>query len=163
MMLKIIAIAGVILLGIVRLFNEFDTPTKRVQPENLNAFIQKENILNPKIIRLIDSKSYLFSDEMNTIYVYEGNGNSKISYGVPRDGVVFGGLEKGSFGLIIHNIDILQHGSYYRLIIDGESKTYDYNRETYLIVQDNRIWNPVPQVTIEFLSKQKKTLFKQTF
>ncbi len=133
-MLKIIAIAGVILLGIVRLFNDFDTPTKRVQPEKLNAFIQKENILNPKI-----------------------------SYGVPRDGVVFGGLEKGSFGLIIHNNDILQHGSYYKLIIDGESKTYDYNRETYLIMQDNRIWNPVPQVTIEFLSKQKKTLFKQTF
>ncbi len=163
MMLKIIAIAGVILLGIVRLFNDFDTPTKPVQPEKLNAFIQKENVLNPKTIRLSDSKYYLFSDEMNTIYVYEGNGNSHTSRSTPRDGVVFGGLEKGSFGLIIHNNDILQHGSYYKLIIDGENKTYDYNRETYLIVQDNRIWNPVPQVTIEFLSKQKKTLFKQTF
>ncbi|MFD1884768.1 hypothetical protein [Paenibacillus wenxiniae] len=163
MILKTTTIAGVIILGVILLFNDFDTPTKPVQPENLNTFIEKQSIQNPNIIRVSDSKYYLFSDETDTIYVYEGNGNSHTSPGVPRDGIIFGGREVGSFGLIIRNNDILQNASYYKLIIDGESKTYDYNRDRYVVVQDNRIWNPVPQVTIEFLNTHKKTLLKQTF
>ncbi len=161
--LKLITIAGVIILGIILLFNDFDTPTQPVQPENLNTFIEKQNIQSPHIIRVSDSKYYLFSDETNTIYVYEGNENSHTSHGVPRDGIIFGGREVGSFGLIIRNNDILQNASYYRLIIDGESKTYDYNRERYIVVQDNRIWNPVPQMTIEFLNKQEKVIVKENF
>ncbi|WP_322906995.1 hypothetical protein [Paenibacillus campi] len=163
MLLRTTAIAGIIILGSLLLFHNSNNDTKSIQSENINAFIQKEKIQDPNIVRISDSKYYLFSNKSNSVYVYERNGNSHTSHSVPRNGIVFGGLEPGSFGLIIQNDNILKNASKYNLIIDGESKTYEYNHEIYLVVQDQRIWNPTPQVTIEFLDKQQNIILKESF
>ncbi len=163
MILKKISIIAILILGAILVFNQFRPDTTPVKHERLMAFIEKENVQDPVIIPISQSNYYIFSQTTNSIYTYEGNGNSHSSHAVPRNGIVFGGLEKGAFGLIINNQDILEQASQYRLTIDGKSKTYDYHREVYLVVQDSRIWNPVPQVTIEFLNDNGKRIAEETF
>lgn len=157
------AIAGILILGLIFLFHDSHDVTKSIQVEKLNTFISEEGIEDSKIVKISDSKYYLFSNDNHTIYVYEGNQHSRITKGIPRDGIVFGGLQQGSFGLIVKNEDILNNVHKYVLNIDGESVTYNYNKEKYLVVQDARIWNPNPEVTITFLNKQGKEILKENF
>lgn len=32
----------------------------------------------------------------------------------------------------------------------SQSRKYEYNHEKYLIVRDDRIWNPISQITISY-------------
>lgn len=163
MVLKTTALAGIIVLGLFFLFQDSHQTIKPIQLEKLNSFIKQEEIQEPNIIKLNPFKYYIFSEKTSTVYIYEGNENSHTTRSANRNGVVFGGLEKGSFGMIIKNKNILKDAHQYKVVIDGESKSYTYNKEKFLVVKDSKIWNPNPEIKIVFLDNKNKKILEETF
>ncbi|MEK0313904.1 hypothetical protein [Cohnella sp. 56] len=124
--------------------------SKNDKDYNVEQFIKEKQIINPKIVALKD-KSYIFSGE-NTIYVFRNKGDFEYFVGEPNKSFVIGGLEKGSVGIIIKNIEIAKNIKSYKVILDsiGTDHELEYKEENNLVVLDERIWNPNPNFKIIF-------------
>ncbi|MNM19543.1 hypothetical protein D3C81_298530 [compost metagenome] len=132
-----------------------------ITEKELNQFVNKENLKFVSIKRLNNSEAYIFSSPY--IYIYRDSSNFSKSTVSIRNGISFGGLEKGSIGLIINNTEVLRNANTYCVVIDGKTREYEYLGEKYLIIEDYRIWNPTAQMKIQFLNDKNEKLFETDY
>ncbi len=73
----------------------------------------------------------------------------------PKDGYRFGGLEKGSVGIVISDPNRAQSIVSHEVIIDGHARKYAkaLKQGQHVVIEDDRIWNPTPYVTIVFYDR----------
>ena len=133
----------------------------KITNEEISKFIKDHNI-DPVVIKKLDNKKYyLFSG--SNIYVYMGSNHYRHSVRKQdRDGLTFGGLEKGSIGVSIKNSKVLKYGTKYSITIDNIEKTYVYAGDEFLVIIDERIWNPTPTFTVKFYDSNEKMIFSTT-
>lgn len=137
--------------------NTRDTITQK----EINQFINSKDIEHVSIQKLSNNEYYFFSSPF--IYIYRSSSDYVKSSGLIKEGIVIGGLQKGSIGLIINNSQVLRDAKTYSVMIDGKTREYEYGGEKYLIIKDYRIWNPTAQLKITFLSVENKKLFETDY
>lgn len=133
----------------------------RTTDEEITKFIADHNIQNASIKKMNSRKYYIFSKD--TIYVYEGKHTYQPTKNIRKEGIVFGGLQEGSTGLIINNQNVLLNAVTYSVTINNESRKFDYLGEKFMIISDERIWNPNPQMTISFFDSAGNSIYKEDF
>ncbi|MDP5275090.1 hypothetical protein [Chengkuizengella axinellae] len=134
--------------------------------QDVEQYIEGNNISSPVVKKLNDEMYYIFSDKR--IDVYKGGSKANTSTGsLGPDGIMTGGYEKGSFGMIINNKEVLEKARYYTLTYNNEVRIYELDFEkdnTYLIVQDERIFNPInPDSILRFLDKDYNLLLNTNY
>lgn len=129
--------------------------------KNLNDFIENENLNHISIQKLSNKEYYIFSP--SHIYIYRGPKDYNESMTTDRNGILIGGLQKGSLGLIINNLEVIKFGNTYSIVIDGKAREYQYNGEKYLIIKDFRIWNPRPEMKILFSNDKGEIIYNTDY
>ncbi|NMO96708.1 hypothetical protein [Paenibacillus lemnae] len=127
--------------------------------EDIAKFIKQHNIQDAYVKEADANKYFIFSKKR--VFVYEGDKYSETKDIVKND-ITFGGLQKGNVGLMIENEDVLQDANMYTITIDQEPQYYEYSGEKYVIVQDERIWNPTPELTLRFTDRLGNILYEET-
>ncbi|ETT63018.1 hypothetical protein C173_22022 [Paenibacillus sp. FSL R7-277] len=132
-----------------------------ITQQEIDQFINSKNLDHVSIQKLDNNEYYIFSSPY--VYIYRNSSDYVKSTGLIKEGIVIGGLEKGSIGLIINNLQVLRDAKTYTVLIDGKTREYQYGGEKYLIIKDNRIWNPTAQLKITFLSIENKKIFETDY
>lgn len=130
-----------------------------ISDKELSEFITEHNIPNASIKKVHSNMYYIFGDDV--IYVFKGKGDFKETKNIRKDDIVFGGLQRGSVGLNIINQDVLLNSKLYSVTINNETRNYEYRGEKYIVITDDRIWNPDPQMTISFYDSSGKTIYEE--
>ena len=131
---------------------------------NINDFIEEQQIKNPRVITLKD-KSYIFSGK-NKIYVFRNKDSYRFFVGEEgHRSFIMGGMDKGSVGIIINDLELANHIQSYTVTLDEIEKKYnaEYKLENNIVVTDERIWNPTPNFTIEFQNAHGTTIFTANY
>ncbi|WP_336782829.1 hypothetical protein [Paenibacillus illinoisensis] len=132
---------------------------KSINKADVEAFIQDQNLDQVLIHQVDKSLYYIFGEDV--IYAFKDKQHfSKSGYDHKGD-VVFGGLTKGAMGLVINDPEIMKQANLYTLTIDGTTRKYNYGGEKYVVIADERIWNPSPQFQLSFYDAEGTELFHQ--
>ncbi|QUL57847.1 hypothetical protein KDC22_16015 [Paenibacillus tritici] len=132
-----------------------------VTQKEIDQFINSKDLEHVSIQKLNDQEYYIFSSPF--VYIYRSASDYVKSSGLIKEGIVIGGLEKGSIGLIINNLQVLKDAKTYSVMIDGKTREYQYGGEKYLIIKDHRIWNPTAQLKITFLNIENNKVFETDY
>ncbi|OAB34272.1 hypothetical protein PMSD_15000 [Paenibacillus macquariensis subsp. defensor] len=132
-----------------------------ISEKDINEFIEKENLKKVSVQKFSDEEYYIFSTPY--IYVYRGPNEYNKSTASNRNNILFGGLQKGSIGLLINNYEVLKYSRTYSVVIDGKAREYEYKGEKYLIIRDYRIWNPTPQIKILFTDDRGEIIYETDY
>lgn len=151
----IIAVAAALIVSIGYWINA----NRSINNADVEAFIQDQN-LDQVLIQQVDTSLYYIFGE-NVIYAFKGKQHFSKSGYDHKDDVVFGGIIKGSVGLVINDPEIMKQANLYTLTIDGTTRKYNYGGEKYLVIADERIWNPSPQFELSFYDAEGTELYHQ--
>lgn len=127
------------------------------KPYTIDDFVKDHDITDPYIVDL-ENRSYIFNG--NDIYVYRNESNYGHTGYSDLGGFGIGGQEKGSAGVVITNADLVENIKSYRVIVDGvvrEYKRTDMNNR-YLVISDERIWNPIRIFDLIFLDQEGREI-----